>query len=112
MKQLLKMVSDLISKFDDRGFTFTSEDECEDHLSYLEVLNHDIIVGDDTNRETWNVHLNNVKGPSDLRDLLVEVFGQPSETLSNGVTNWKPTPVLWIQHSGDSVEFTQYYTKN
>lgn len=113
MKKLLEQVTKVIKALDEKKFTFLSEDNCEDNLDYLEVEGHEVIVGDGTNRQTWNVALNNIAGKSDLPKLLIETLGEPIQIIGGKrmVHNWEPTKNVLVVYSGDSIEFTQYYTK-
>jgi hypothetical protein len=113
MKKLLTQVTKVIKSLNKNGFTFKSEDNCEDHLEYLDVEGHEVIVGDDTNRESWNVSLNSIKGEGDLTELLVKVLGKPSKihTGDRKVYNWEPTKNVIIVFFEDSIEFSQDYEK-
>jgi hypothetical protein len=113
MKKLLSQVTKVIKSFNKDGFTFKSEDNCEDSLEYFDVEGHEVIVGDDNNRESWNVSLNDIKGTGSLEDVLVKVLGTPSQIHDGDrrVFNWEPSKNVLIVWFEDSIEFTQYYSK-
>lgn len=112
-KKLISQVTKVVESLNENGFTFLSEDNCEDELDYIDVEGKEIIVGDDNNRETWNVTLNKVKGPTDLRELLISVLGKPDRIQDDErkVLNWEPDSSILIVYFDDSIEFCQYYTK-
>ena len=114
----LKKVIKVLNK---KGFNFECEDNCEDHLDYLEIEGHEVIIGDDTNREQWCCELSKIVDRDgktvthdDMTKILVEVFGPQSKIHNHPgsiVNNWEPMKNLLIVHRDDSVEFFQYYTK-
>lgn len=111
----------VIKFFNKKGFNFECEDNMEDHLDYQNIEGHDVIIGDDTNREQWCCELSKIvdkDGKSlthvDLTNVLIEVFGLQSKIHnhpSSVVNNWEPKKNLLIVHRDDSIEFFQYYTK-
>ena len=119
MKKLLSQVTKVVKSLNKNGFTFKSEDNCEDNLEYEEVDGHEIIVGDDNERQSWNVSLNDVKGTTSLEEVLIKTLGQPSKIHGNPPTyegerrvlNWEPSKNVLIVFFNDSIEFSQYYDK-
>ena len=115
MKKLLSSVTKVIKSLNKNGFTFKSEDNCEDNLDYIDVEGHEVIVGDDNERESWNVNLETIKGGSDLVKVLTGVLGDPTKTHDRGdgtkVLNWDPSKNVIIVQFNDKIEFVQYYSK-
>jgi hypothetical protein len=111
MNKVIKQVTKVIKSLDKKGVSFVSEDNCEDSLDYLDIEGHEVIVGDDSERETWNVTLNKVS--VNVEDILVEVLGPPTRVFPGQyrVLNWEPTKNVLIVYSDNSIEFTQYYSK-
>jgi len=114
MKKLISAVTKIVKALNAKGFSFVSEDNCEDHFDYLTIEDRDIIVGDDGERQSWNVYLNEIKGTGDLTEVILETLGEPSGTVFVGgrnVCNWRKTKNLCIVFADDSVEIEQDYQK-
>jgi hypothetical protein len=120
MKKLLSQVTKVIYALNKNAYQFKSEDNCEDSLEYHDIGGHEVIVGDDNERQSWNVQLNDIKGAGDgkiphdvLTEFLVGVLGPQSKvhTGARKVNNWEPSKNVLIVHFDDSIEFTQYYSK-
>jgi hypothetical protein len=113
MDKIIKVVTQVVKSFVKEGIEFESTDSGNsDSYEYIDVEGHDITVGDDNNREQWEVSLENIKSEeSNLIKILTNSLGEPTKNIyDNKVYNWK-TGKVTVVYSKDSIEFYQDYDK-
>lgn len=116
MKKLLDSVKKIVKSLDTAGVTFVTEDNHNGSLEYIDVSGHEIIVEDDSERDSWGVSMKIEKKEGvNLQDLLIETLGEPSRvhqrTGDKKVLNWEPKKNLLIVSVGDNIDIIQYYTR-
>ncbi len=116
MKKLLRIVEQVVKAFDVAGIKFTSSDNCEDDLTYEEVAEHTIVVGDDHERREWAVDLRVTSCPPGVSvcDVINVTLGPGTDTGRNdmSVLNWTPVKNVMVEGSRESVALFQRYTKH
>jgi len=116
MKKLLKTVGLVIKGLVEAGVEFTSSDDFENDFSPIphDVEGHEVSVGDDGERDQWEVILRvTPKEGVDVHQVVSKVLGPPVRTFDNPgrkITNYEPKKVLVVV-GDDEIQFFQDYKK-
>lgn len=117
MRNILDTVGLVITGLVTSGLTFESSDDFENDFSPCEVdvQGHPISVGDDSERDEWEVVLRVTKKEGiDIHEVVSSVLGTPTRNhLHEGyrVTNFEPPKVLVVVGDDWEIMFYQSYEK-
>ena len=120
--KLTNQVTKVLKKFNEEWFTLSSTDSCPTHLFYKTIEGYDITIGDDDERQEYEVMLENIKDKdgnvvSDdrLLQVLSGLFGEPRVIKDNKGKVWfhtfQPTKKVKVHCHNGTLEFYRSYNK-
>lgn len=129
MDKITKLSTKVVRALIKSGMDFASTDSCPDQYFYEEIDGREITIGEDNNRNQWEVMLEDVTRDGkpvsfqELSDVLTPIFGvathpthylPPDYKLSEpdmNVNNWKIGKKVLVVQRGNALEIYQDFVK-